>query len=197
MRAAGEPPGPLHPDPHAGAQADCQQGARGERGQRHTQICKDQVRRRSMFGCNSLPWCFHAQRHAAGAARVPAGDAAAAAGRFSAYRHAHGPCIFLTCCRDVKALFTDWRNGFYEHNKLANVYTAFELQRRWVSEQYCGFLQLQFWSVHQRQGPPATAWVSLVAYLHFTWWQVSATRQVVETCPASHGQSLAVMLLRL
>lgn len=33
-------------------------------------------------------------------------------------------------CRDPKALFTDWRSGFYEHNKLANVYTAFELQRR-------------------------------------------------------------------
>lgn len=36
-------------------------------------------------------------------------------------------------CRDVKALFTDWRHGFYQHNKLANVYTAFELQRRWAS----------------------------------------------------------------
>lgn len=34
--------------------------------------------------------------------------------------------------RDAKALFTDWRSGFYEHNKLANVYTAFELQRRYV-----------------------------------------------------------------
>lgn len=33
-------------------------------------------------------------------------------------------------CRDVKALFTDWRHGFYQHNKLANVYTAFEMQRR-------------------------------------------------------------------
>lgn len=32
--------------------------------------------------------------------------------------------------RDVKALFTDWRHGFYQHNKLANVYTAFEMQRR-------------------------------------------------------------------
>lgn len=34
--------------------------------------------------------------------------------------------------RDARALFTDWRGGFYEHNKLANVYTAFELQRRYV-----------------------------------------------------------------
>eukprot|EP00878_Enallax_costatus_P001002 GHUV01001134.1.p1 GENE.GHUV01001134.1~~GHUV01001134.1.p1 ORF type:complete len:354 (+),score=120.84 GHUV01001134.1:515-1576(+) len=32
--------------------------------------------------------------------------------------------------KDAKALFTDWRCGFYEHNKLANVYTAFEMQRR-------------------------------------------------------------------
>lgn len=34
--------------------------------------------------------------------------------------------------RDVKAIFTDWRHGFYQHNKLANVYTAFEMQRRCV-----------------------------------------------------------------
>ena len=36
----------------------------------------------------------------------------------------------LSRCRDAKALFTDWKGGFYQHNKLANVYTAFELQRR-------------------------------------------------------------------
>jgi hypothetical protein len=38
-----------------------------------------------------------------------------------------GPDVFR---RDAKALFTDWKGGFYQHNKLANVYTAFELQRR-------------------------------------------------------------------
>jgi hypothetical protein len=38
----------------------------------------------------------------------------------------------LRLCRDVKAIFTDWRHGFYQHNKLANVYTAFEMQRRCV-----------------------------------------------------------------
>lgn len=36
-------------------------------------------------------------------------------------------------CRDARALFSDWKGGFYQHNKLANVYTAFELQRRWVT----------------------------------------------------------------
>ncbi|KAF6266198.1 hypothetical protein COO60DRAFT_441720 [Scenedesmus sp. NREL 46B-D3] len=32
--------------------------------------------------------------------------------------------------RDVRALFKDWDAGFYEHTKLANLYTAFEMQRR-------------------------------------------------------------------
>ncbi|KAF8072396.1 hypothetical protein HT031_000055 [Scenedesmus sp. PABB004] len=36
----------------------------------------------------------------------------------------------ITTIRDARALFTDWKGGFYQHNKLANVYTAFELQRR-------------------------------------------------------------------
>jgi hypothetical protein len=36
----------------------------------------------------------------------------------------------LVPCRDVRALFTDWNAGFYEHTKLANLYTAFEMQRR-------------------------------------------------------------------
>lgn len=36
----------------------------------------------------------------------------------------------ITTIKDAKALFTDWKGGFYQHNKLANVYTAFELQRR-------------------------------------------------------------------
>jgi hypothetical protein len=29
-------------------------------------------------------------------------------------------------------LFSDWDAGFYEHTKLANLYTAFEMQRRWA-----------------------------------------------------------------
>jgi hypothetical protein len=33
-------------------------------------------------------------------------------------------------CRDVRALFRDWDAGCYEHTKLANLYTAFEMQRR-------------------------------------------------------------------
>lgn len=36
----------------------------------------------------------------------------------------------ITTIKDAKALFDDWKGGFYQHNKLANVYTAFELQRR-------------------------------------------------------------------
>eukprot|EP00879_Flechtneria_rotunda_P005095 GHRR01005374.1.p1 GENE.GHRR01005374.1~~GHRR01005374.1.p1 ORF type:complete len:366 (+),score=91.50 GHRR01005374.1:533-1630(+) len=36
----------------------------------------------------------------------------------------------ITTIKDARALFTDWKGGFYQHNKLANVYTAFELQRR-------------------------------------------------------------------
>jgi hypothetical protein len=41
--------------------------------------------------------------------------------------------------RDAKALFTDWKGGFYQHNKLANVYTAFELQRRCASSTHTGY----------------------------------------------------------
>jgi len=37
---------------------------------------------------------------------------------------------WVVSCRDARLLFTEWKNGFYQHNKLANVYTAFELQRR-------------------------------------------------------------------
>jgi len=36
----------------------------------------------------------------------------------------------ITTIKDAKALFDDWKGGFYQHNKLANVYTAFEMQRR-------------------------------------------------------------------
>ncbi|GBF90754.1 hypothetical protein Rsub_03055 [Raphidocelis subcapitata] len=36
----------------------------------------------------------------------------------------------ITRIKDARALFTDWKGGFYQHNKLANVYFAFELQRR-------------------------------------------------------------------
>lgn len=36
----------------------------------------------------------------------------------------------ITRIKDVRSLFTDWKGGFYQHNKLANVYFAFELQRR-------------------------------------------------------------------
>ncbi len=43
-------------------------------------------------------------------------------------------CPVVLLPRDARALFTDWKGGFYQHNKLANVYTAFELQRRWALE---------------------------------------------------------------
>ncbi|KAL6750425.1 hypothetical protein V8C86DRAFT_2813036 [Haematococcus lacustris] len=32
--------------------------------------------------------------------------------------------------KDARAFLTDWRCGYYEHTKLANVYMAYELQRR-------------------------------------------------------------------
>lgn len=32
--------------------------------------------------------------------------------------------------KDVRAFLTDWRKGYYEFTKLANVYFAYELQRR-------------------------------------------------------------------
>lgn len=38
----------------------------------------------------------------------------------------------LTKLKNVREFFTDFTQGFYQHNKLANVYMAFELQRRWV-----------------------------------------------------------------
>lgn len=47
----------------------------------------------------------------------------------------------ITRIKDVRAFFTEWKGGFYQHNKLANVYFAFELQRRWwggVGCRVCG-----------------------------------------------------------
>uniref|UniRef100_A0A7S0RWZ8 Uncharacterized protein n=1 Tax=Chlamydomonas leiostraca TaxID=1034604 RepID=A0A7S0RWZ8_9CHLO len=35
-----------------------------------------------------------------------------------------------TRIKDAKAFLTDWRSGYYEHSKLANVLMAYELQRR-------------------------------------------------------------------
>ena len=37
---------------------------------------------------------------------------------------AHRSCLLL------QAFLTDWRSGYYEHTKLANVLFAYELQRR-------------------------------------------------------------------
>jgi hypothetical protein len=35
--------------------------------------------------------------------------------------------------RDARAFLTDWRAGYYEYTKLANVYFAYELQRwEWI-----------------------------------------------------------------
>lgn len=44
----------------------------------------------------------------------------------------------MTTIKDAKAFLTEWRSGYYEHTKLANVLFAYELQRRlggrWVTE---------------------------------------------------------------